>query len=206
MRIAVLGATGSVGSHVVDQALAGGHEITALVRDPDKLAGRSDITVVPGDATVPADVARAVTGTDAVVVALGAGREAGIREAGTRTAIEAMRVGGVRRLVCLSTLGAGETRENLNFVWKYVMFGLLLRKAYADHHRQEELVRTSGLDWTLIRPSAYTDGPRTGGYRYGFGSEATGLTLKVSRADVADAILRALTDRDRIGRAVSVSN
>ncbi|WP_067855593.1 NAD(P)-dependent oxidoreductase [Nocardia shimofusensis] len=205
MRITVLGATGSVGRHVVDQAVAEGHEITALVRDAGKLPARPGVTVVEGDATVPADVARAVDGADAVVVALGAGRAAGVREAGTRTAIEAMRQGGVRRLVCLSTLGAGETRDNLNFVWKYMLFGLLLRKAYADHQRQEDVVRASGLDWTLVRPSAYTDGPRTGAYRYGFGADATGLTLKVSRADVADAILRAVTDHDRIGRAVSVS-
>ncbi|WP_040796101.1 NAD(P)-dependent oxidoreductase [Nocardia higoensis] len=206
MRITVLGATGSIGRHLVDRAVDGGHEITALVRDPDRLPARPGVTVVAGDATVPVDVAGAVAGADAVVVALGSGRAAGVREAGTRTAIEAMRDSGVRRLVCLSTLGAGESRANLNFVWKYVMFGLLLRRAYADHLRQEEVVRASGLDWTLIRPSAYTDGPYTGEYRYGFGSDATGLTLKVSRADVADALLRAVTDDDRIGRAVSVSN
>lgn len=205
MRITVLGATGSVGRHILDQAVAGGHEVTALVRDPARLPARAGLTVVTGDAREPADVVRAVTGADAVVVALGAGRAAGVRETGTRTAIEAMRACGVRRLVCLSTLGAGDSRANLNFVWKYVMFGLLLRGAYADHQRQEEVVRASGLDWTLIRPSAYTDGPRTGDYRYGFGFEATGLTLQVSRADVAEAILRAVSDADRIGRAVSVS-
>ncbi|SLI45430.1 NAD-dependent epimerase/dehydratase [Mycobacteroides abscessus subsp. abscessus] len=148
----------------------------------------------------------AVDGSDAVIVALGAGRAAGVRETGTRTAVEAMRATGVRRLVCLSTLGAGESRANLNFVWKYLMFGLLLRAAYADHQRQEEVVRGSGLDWTLIRPSAYTDGPRTGDYRHGFGPDATGLTLKVARADVADALLRAVTDRAQVGRAVAVSH
>jgi len=206
MRITVLGATGSIGRHVVEQAVASGHELTVLVRDPARLPAGAGLTVVTGDATVAADVERAVTGADAVVVALGAGRAAGVREAGTRTAVAAMRAADVRRLVCLSTLGAGESRANLNFVWKYLMFGLLLRSAYADHQRQEEVVRASNLDWTLVRPSAYTDGPRTGDYRYGFGSDATGLTLKVSRADVADAILRAVTDTERIGRAVSVSH
>src|SRR5690606_4656089 len=141
-----------------------------------------------------------------VVVALGAGRAAGVREQGTRATVAAMRERGVRRLVCLSTLGAGESRANLNFVWKHLMFGLLLRAAYADHQRQEQVVRESGLDWTLVRPSAYTDGPHTGAYRYGFGPEATDLTLKVSRADVADALLRALADPSRNGTAVSVSN
>ncbi|MBF6441732.1 NAD(P)-dependent oxidoreductase [Nocardia farcinica] len=206
MQITLLGATGSVGAHVVEQAPADGHEIVALVRDPARLPARPGLTVVRGDATVPADVTAAVDGSDAVIVALGAGRAAGVRETGTRTAVEAMRATGVRRLVCLSTLGAGESRANLNLVWKYLMFGLLLRAAYADHQRQEEVVRGSGLDWTLIRPSAYTDGPRTGDYRHGFGPDATGLTLKVARADVADALLRAVTDRAQVGRAVAVSH
>ncbi|WP_280505301.1 NAD(P)-dependent oxidoreductase [Nocardia farcinica] len=206
MRITVLGATGSVGRHLVERAVADGHEVTALVRDPAEPPARPRVTVVRGDATVPADVAEALIDAEAVVVALGAGRAAGVREQGTRATVAAMRERGVRRLVCLSTLGAGESRANLNFVWKHLMFGLLLRAAYADHQRQEQVVRESGLDWTLVRPSAYTDGPHTGAYRYGFGPEATDLTLKVSRADVADALLRALADPSRIGTAVSVSN
>jgi putative NADH-flavin reductase len=74
------------------------------------------------------------------------------------------------------------------------MFGMLLRKAYADHELQESYVRNSNLQWTITRPAAFTDGPRTGNYRHGFSADAKGLTLKISRADVADFLLKQLSD------------
>ena len=86
------------------------------------------------------------------------------------------------------------------------MFGLLLRPAYKDHQRQEEIVAASGLDWTLVRPSAFTDGPATNRYRHGFAPTVKGLVLKISRADVAGFMLRQLTDRTYLGRATSLSN
>ena len=209
MQITVLGATGTVGRVIVDQALAAGHDVVALVRDAARLdpahATHPDLEVVTGDATDHHDVVRAVKGADAVVVALGAGRAAGIREAGTRTAVSAMTEAGVDRLVVVSTIGAGDSRGNLDFVWKRLMFGLLLRKAYADHQQQERVVTSSGLAWTLVRPSAYTDGPRTGDYRHGFGPDATGLRLKVSRADVADLVLRVVTEDSYVRSAAAVS-
>lgn len=196
MRITVLGATGTVGRVVVEQALADGHQVVALVRDASRVdpahRDHAGLELVTGDATDHDDVACAVKGSDAVVVALGAGRGGGVREAGTRAAVAAMRETGVDRLVCVSTLGAGDSRANLDFVWKRVMFGLVLRKAYADHQRQEQVVRDSGLSWTLVRPGAFTDGPRTGDYRHGFGPDARGLALKISRADVADFVVREL--------------
>jgi uncharacterized protein YbjT (DUF2867 family) len=84
------------------------------------------------------------------------------------------------------------------------MFGLLLRRAYADHQRQEDVVRASTLDWTILRPAAFTDGPATGTYRHGFGPDDR-TTLKISRADVAHALLRQVTDPTAVGRAVAVS-
>lgn len=86
------------------------------------------------------------------------------------------------------------------------MFGLLLRTAYDDHQRQEQAVTGSGLDWTIVRPSAYTDGPRTGSYRHGFGLDAEGLRLKISRADVAEFVLRQLGSDEYLRRAPGVSN
>ena len=100
---------------------------------------------------------------------------------------------GIRRLMCLSTLGAGDSRALLNFFWKRIMFGLLLREAYADHEAQEALIIQSGLDWTIVRPGAFTDGPATGVFRHGFPSTEKNLKLKISRADVANFMLRQLT-------------
>jgi putative NADH-flavin reductase len=207
MRIAVFGATGTVGRHVVDQALERGYEVTALTRDAARITRAHErLHIVAGDVLDPGAVERAVTGQDAVVVVLGNGRKGVVRAEGTRTVIEAMNRAGVKRLVCQSTLGAGDSRGNLNFMWKYIMFGLLLRPAYADHQQQEAYVRASDLDWTIVRPSAFTDGPRTGTYRHGFGAGETGLDLKIARADIAEFLLNQVTDRTYVHRAPGLSN
>jgi len=106
-----------------------------------------------------------------------------------------MEKAGVSRFICLSTLGVGNSRTNLNFFWKHLMFGLLLRRAYADHVSQENYVKESRLDWTIVRPGAFTDGNRTGVYRHGFPGTDKTIKGKVSRADVADFMLKQLTDR-----------
>lgn len=192
MRITVFGATGTVGTHVVEQAVRRGHEVTAVTRDAQRVR-TAGVRVVESGLGDRAALRAAVAGQDAVVVVLGAGRKGGVRAAGTAAVIEAMRAEGVTRLVVQSTLGVGDSRGNLNFVWKRLMFGLLLRPAYADHVAQEEQVRASGLDWTVVRPAAFTDGPLTGEYRAGFGPEVRS-SLKVSRADVAHFVLDQLAD------------
>ena len=100
-----------------------------------------------------------------------------------------MQTHGIRRLICLSSLGVGDSRENLNFLWKYLMFGILLRRAYADHVAQEQAARESGLDWTIVRPGAFVDGGITDTFRHGFSQDTKGLKLKISRADVAGFML-----------------
>lgn len=166
MKLIIFGATGTVGRHVVEQALRQGHEVTAFTRDPLRVKYRhARLQVTQGDVTDHVAVAAAVAGQDAVIVTLGAGRKGGVRAAGTAAIVAAMRRTGVRRLIVQSTLGAGDSRANLNFWWKRIMFGLLLRPAYADHQQQERHVLGSDLDWTIVRPGAFTDGPRTGRYR-----------------------------------------
>ncbi|MCX0270681.1 SDR family oxidoreductase [Nocardia zapadnayensis] len=207
MRIAVFGATGTVGRHIAEQALARGYEVTALTRDAGRITRTHErLHIVEGDVLDPGAVERAVYGQDAVLVALGNGRKGVVRAEGTRTVIEAMNRTGVKRLICQSTLGAGDSRANLDFLWKYIMFGLLLRPAYADHQQQESHVRASDLEWTIVRPSAFTDGPRTGAYRRGFGAGETGLSLKIARADIAEFLLDQITDRTYVHRAPGISN
>ncbi|MET8797868.1 SDR family oxidoreductase [Nocardia sp. NPDC004568] len=207
MRIAVFGATGTVGQHIVEQALARGYEVTALTRDAGRITRtHENLHIVEGDVLDPGAVERTVYGQDAVLVALGNGRKGVVRAEGTRAVIEAMNRTGVKRLICQSTLGAGDSRANLNFLWKYIMFGLLLRPAYADHQQQESYVRASGLEWTIVRPSAFTDGPRTGTYRRGFGADETGLSLTIARADIAEFLLDQITDRTYVHRAPGISH
>jgi len=194
MKLIIFGATGTVGRQLVDQALSQGHHVTAFARRPLMLKrDHPNLTRQAGDVLDRSAVADAVQGHEAVFIALGAGRKGTVRSVGTRHIIEAMKHHGVRRLVCQSTLGAGDSRPVLNFFWKRIMFGLLLREAYADHQARESLVEQSGLDWTIVRPGAFTDGPATGAYKHGFPPTETNLKLKISRADVANFMLRQLT-------------
>lgn len=205
MKLIVFGATGSVGRLVVEQALGQGHDVTAFTRDPAKVERRHDrLTVVGADVTDVRAVTEAVTGHDAVIVVLGAGRHGGVRAPGTKAIIEAMGEAGVRRLIVQSTLGAGDSRANLNFYWKRIMFGLILRPAYADHQEQERIVRRCDLDWTIVRPGAFIDGPRTGEYRRGFGP-AEKSQMKISRADVAHFLLEQLRDDTYLRKTPAIS-
>ena len=195
MKLIIFGATGTVGRLLVEQALSQGHRVTAFARRPSALKlGHRDLTRQAGDVLDSGAVADAVQGHDAVLIALGAGRKGTVRAVGTKHIVEAMARHGVRRLVCQSTLGVGDSRAALNFFWKRIMFGLLLREAYADHEAQEALVRQSGLDWIIVRPAAFTDGPATSACKHGFPPTEKNLKLKISRADVADFMLRQLTD------------
>lgn len=128
-----------------------------------------------------------------MLCSLGAGRKGIVRAEGTRVIVQAMERAGVKRLVCQTTLGVGESWGNLNFFWQRVMFGLILRPAFADHVQQEGYVRRSGFDWTIVRPAASTSGDRTGSYQHGFAPTQKGLELNIS-ADVADFMLKQLTD------------
>ena len=209
MKVIIFGATGTVGALAVRRMLADGHQVAAFARHPERLEINDPaLRRVAGDAADEAAVAEAIAGHDAVVVTLGAGtsRKSVVRSTGTMNVIRGMQAHGVSRLICQSTLGAHESWSNLNFFWKRIMFGLLLRPAYADHQRQEEIVAASGLDWTLVRPSAFTDGPATNQYLHGFAPTIKGLALKISRADVAGFVLRQLTDQTYLGRAANLSN
>ena len=150
---------------------------------------------------------RSMQGQDAVVCTLGAGKKltGTVRSEGTRQIIQAMEEIGVRRLICLSTLGTGDSWGNLNFYWKYVMFGFMLRQVFVDHERQERYVKQSHLDWTIIRPSSLVDGAQTGLYKHGFPGTDKALTLEISRADVADFSLKQLTSDAYLGKSPSLS-
>ncbi|MEQ9693677.1 NAD(P)-binding oxidoreductase [Shimia sp. SDUM112013] len=208
MKVIIFGATGSVGRITVQTLLDQGHEVTAFARNPEKLPQDQDgLHLHAGDALQFEDVSRAIRGQDAVVVALGAGasRKSRIRSQGTMNIIRAMQDHGVRRLICQSTLGAHESWGNLNFFWKRIMFGLLLRPVFKDHELQEQIVRASGLDWTLVRPSAFTDAPVGGPFREGFASQERKLRLKIPRADVAGFLARQLQDTRYLRAAVGIS-
>ena len=206
MKILIFGSTGSIGRHLISQALEQGHRVTAFARSPDKIdITHENLQVTQGDVMDPTSVEKSVPGHEAVLCSIGAGRKGNIRSEGTKNIVEAMEKAGVRRFICQSTLGVGDSEANLNFLWKYIMFGLLLRPAYLDHIDQENHVMQSSLDWTIVRPAAFTDGPHTGQYKHGFGGTDKTVTLKISRADVADFMLTQLTDATYLHKTPGLS-
>ena len=208
MKLVIFGSTGSVGQHVVTQALEQRHTVTAFARNPAKIQlHHPKLHVFQGDVMDPSAVEQAIQGQDAVVCTLGSGQKltGTVRSEGTHHIMQAMAKTGVRRFICQTTLGTGDSWDSLNFYWKYIMFGLILRNVFADHQRQERDVQRSHLDWTIVRPGAFVEGDRTGQYRHGFlGTDKTSK-LKISRADVADFILKQLVDDSYLHKTPSLS-
>ncbi|WP_306117064.1 MULTISPECIES: NAD(P)-dependent oxidoreductase [unclassified Roseovarius] len=209
MHVIVFGATGTVGRLTVQSLLEEEHTVTAFARAPHKLKIKNpNLRLFAGDALNALEVSKAVQGHDAVVVTLGAGmsRKSVIRSQGTLNIIKAMQTHRVSRLICQSTLGARDSWGNLNFWWKHVMFGALLAPVFRDHELQEQLVEASGLDWTIVRPGAFTDAPTRRDVIEDVPSTARGLDLKIARRDVARFLARQLADRAYVGRAVGLSS
>jgi uncharacterized protein YbjT (DUF2867 family) len=196
-KILVLGATGGTGRQIVSQALALGHDVAALVRSPEKGSALKGAELIIGDARDEAALRKALSGRDAVISALGTPaspfREVTLLSGATRALVSAMKAEQVSRLVCITGMGAGDSAGHGGFLFDHLIFPLLLRKVYADKNRQEDIVRSSGLDWTLVRPSVLNDKPghrtiRTLADLSGFHGGT------ISREDVARFALEQLRD------------
>ncbi len=208
MKLIVFGATGSVGVLIVKQALQQGHEVSAFARNPGKLQALSNknLKLIKGDVLNRADVESAIANHDAVLCTIGDGKIGKVRAAGTRNIISAMNGSKANRLICLTTLGAGDSYGNLNFIWKYVMFGFVLKKAFRDHQEQECSLVNSHVDYTIVRPGALHDGTLTNKFKIGFDGKFRDLSLKISRANVADFMLSQVLDTRYCRKAVSISD
>ena len=208
MRLVVFGSTGGTGRELLERALEQDHEVVAYARDPTKLnhLKHARLEVIRGDVLDSVGVESAVVGQQAVLCTIGAGaKRTTLREEGTRNIVEAMVRAGVKRLICQSSLGVGDSRANLSFFTKHIIVSIFLRHAFADHERQEAVVKQSSLDWTIVRPPHLTVGPRTGTYRHGFPVTDKHISAKISRADVADFMLKQLTDNMYIRQTPGVS-
>jgi len=168
-KILVIGATGGTGRLIVGKALARGHEVTAMVRSPDKAGDLTGARLVVGDVREEKALRQALKGQDAVVSALGTPaspfREVTLLSTATRALVEAMKTEHVSRLVSITGLGAGDSAGHGGFLFDKVIFPLLLKKVYADKDRQEAIIRSSGLDWVIVRPSVLNDKPGRGSIR-----------------------------------------
>jgi putative NADH-flavin reductase len=207
VRVVVFGASGATGRHLVSQALEAGHEVTAFVRDAARLGTRHEkLSIVQGDVADPGAVARGVAGQDAALSALGVGRPLRHDQAvidGVGHVLKAMERESVRRLVYLSTTGVRDSRSEAGFAVR-LMAASLIRNEIADHEIKEGLVRTSALDWTIVRAPMLTHGPRTGVYRAGEDVAARSLLPKLSRADIAEFMIQQLHDARFLRKAPRV--
>ena len=205
MKLALFGATGATGRHLVEQALVAGHTVTALVRNPAGVTTQHpSLTVVPGNVLTPADVTKTVQDADAVIVSLGntANNPDLSVSNGTRIIVEAMQGTGVRRLIVISSLGVGDSKDQVPFYFKIVA-KTILRKAMQDKEGQEQIVRASGLDWTIVRPGGLSDEARSGQYQSG--TDPSIVAGRVARADVAEFVLKQLTDRTFVGKSPAIT-
>lgn len=198
MKVLIFGATGATGREVVKKALDCSHSVRAFVRNPAKFDIRhANLDLMVGDVTDPTLVERAVKGSDAVVSALGSGNSLGSHPAlsdGVQNIIRSMDFVGVHRFVYLSMLGVGGSGKQLGLVDRYIVLPTLLRNVMQDHAREEGLIKRSKLDWVIVRPARLTNGPYTGGYRSGEDVREGALLASISRADVADFMVKQLTD------------
>jgi putative NADH-flavin reductase len=208
VKLTVFGATGRTGGLVVEQALAAGHDVTALARNPAALPPRDRLTVVQGDVLDPAAVERALEGSDAAVAALGVrSREpTTVFSEGVGNMLRAMKAGGPQRILALSADGV-EDNPNVNIGQRLVtklVVARIFRTRWDDMLRMERELAGSDADWSALRLPGLKDGERTGEYRVSIG-EPIDKPSRIARADVADFIVTHLTDPQTYRKLVWLS-
>jgi putative NADH-flavin reductase len=207
-KLLVLGATGGTGRQIVSQALDAGHQVTAFVRNPDRMSIRHErLRLAVGDVLTngPA-LTDAVHGQDVVVSALGRGNSFNadsLMQRAVPSIITAMHANHVGRLIFVSAMGVGETHRDAPLLAR-TLHRLLLRGIFADKRAAEALIRRSDLDWTIVHPTGLTNGPLTGAYRSGEHLALAGFPT-ISRADTAHFVLRQIEDLEFVRKVVIVS-
>lgn len=204
--ILVIGASKGIGLETVKIALSEGYHVVAFARSAAGIPiSHERLTKFAGDALSAGDVSKALNGVDAVIQSLGVaslGELAGgttLFSQSTRILIDAMKAKGVKRLIAVTGLGAGNSRGRFGFFYDKIMFPLLLARIYADKDIAEQIITGSGLEWTIARPGVLTNGPATLDYKvlpniedWRYGS--------ISRANVAEFLVHQISDRRMLGK------
>jgi uncharacterized protein YbjT (DUF2867 family) len=205
MQVLIIGASKGIGLETTRQALAAGYNVRALARSAAGLAlSDPKLEKFVGDALKPRDVEAALVGVDVVILTLGVGvgdlfRPVRLFSDATRVLLPAMKAKGVKRLICVTGFGAGDSGASIGPLQR-IPFEIFLGRAYADKSVQERLIKESGLDWTIVRPGVLTGGPRTGRARI-LSKASEWRNGIVSRSDVADFLVRQIEDRTYVGQA-----
>jgi len=206
MNLLVIGATGPLGREIVSSALAAKHNVKALVRDPAKAGFPGTVKLAHGDVRHSGSLSEAMRGQDAVICSLGSKisfKPMTLLSDGTRNVVDAMRGAGVRRLICVTGIGAGDSKGHGGFFYDRVIQPLILNEVYKDKTRQETVVRNSELEWTIVRPAQLVNEAAKGAEAYRVLSDLTGVTAsKIARKDVAAFIVDLLVKQGHLREAV----
>jgi len=195
VKVLIIGATGATGKILMREALAQGHKVTALARNPSAVASEDPrLRVVEGNALDVSSLEAAVAGQEAVLSALGtrSARPTTLFSESTHNLIGAMDKHGVRRLVCITGVGVGDSKGHVGFLYDRIIRPFVVKNVYEDKERQEEEIKHSDLDWVIVRPAQLTDEPARG--KYGVYLGGSYKVKKISRVDVAAFMLAQLTD------------
>ena len=210
MRVLIIGASKGIGLETTRQALDAGHDVRAFARSATAIAvSNPSLEKMRGDALKTENVETALVGVDVVIQTLGVGlgdlfRPVHLFSEATRVLIAAMRRQGVKRLICVTGFGAGDSRASISCLQR-LPFQIVFGRAYDDKSLQEQLIKESELDWTIARPGVLTSGPRTGHYQ--ILSEATQWRNGIiSRADVAEFLVRQIGDQTYIRKTPVLIN
>jgi len=210
MHVLIIGASKGIGLETTRQALDAGHDVRALARSATAIAiSNPSLEKMRGNALKTVDVEAALVGVDVVIQTLGVGlgelfRPVHLFSDATRVLIQAMKIQGVKRLICVTGFGAGDSRASISCLQR-LPFQIVFARAYDDKSLQEQLIKESELDWTIARPGVLTSGPRTGHYQ--ILSEASQWRNGIiSRADVAEFLVRQIGDQTYIHKAPVLIN
>lgn len=205
MNVLVLGASGKTGSLVVERALTKGHQVTVLVRDAGRLS-QKNVRVLEGDATHPDDVLRAVEGMQAVIDTIGGPtpyKDTTLERTSAHNIIDAMEARNVRRLIVISMMGLGSSKEQAPFWYEHILMPTFLRGSSKDKAALESEVVGSGLDYVIARPPILNDHPATGKVIV---LEGATTGHEITREDLANFLVDQLESDEHLGRAVTVVN
>ena len=192
MKLLIIGATRGIGLQLLQQALANDHFVTALVRSPQKVVTQHErLNVIQGDIRDSLSVDRATEGQEAVISSIGimpTRKPVSVFSAGMQNVLNLMKINGIKLLIAVTGIGAGDSRGHGGFFYDKIFQPLLLKTIYEDKDREEALIKDSAMDWIIVRPGFLTNGPVTGEYRVL--TDLVGVKAgKISRADVAHFIL-----------------
>ncbi len=210
MKITIFGATGGTGRQLVEQALAAGNEVVAYIRNPSKLnINHEHLKVIQGELADEPLIESAVSGADVVLSALGprGGSKNKPMTEGMQNIIAAMKKQSVRRLIITSTLSAKDPNDLPDFKTKALvnLVKLTMHDAYEDIVSAAETVHNSDLDWTIVRLAMLNNGPKSGKVKAGYvGSGKVGT--QISRADIADFMLKNVQNAEYLRQAPAISN